>query len=215
MSSPTPEEQKAIQEEFRRLDPYLDNRLRSSKPCTPLDFIDNMRALWKATGHGVDIIRHTPFDRETEYPFPLITFRTVRRVINNTFKDEKPRYRQTIRHPYNPDEYVELRGQMFDVWMEFAVHSNSQEEADEITEELDDFLNDIHHRGFFKQNGVQEMRFFAQLEDLVIADYRFPIAVRTIQYTFRFEKITPIFLSQIERITAFANVQSAPVDQSF
>jgi hypothetical protein len=48
------------------------------------------------------------------------------------------------------------------------------------------------------------MLFYAQESDKVITDYRFPIAVRPIQYTMRFEKVTPVFLNQIEQILAQA-----------
>jgi hypothetical protein len=184
-------------------DPYLDTRLRSEHPITFLGFIDEMKRLWTMAGKKGKIIRHQPFDEESE--FPCITFRTIRRMINQNFHETKPRYRATIYHPYIPGEYVELKGQMFDVWVQFDVCSTSAEEADELVEELDDFL--YIYKGFFKKNGVQEMTFYAQLEDSVITDYRFPIAVRPIQYTLRFEKITPVFLNQIEQIYTQASIQ--------
>lgn len=190
-------------------DPYLDNRLRSDKPISFLGFVDELRKLWKEAGRGADIVRYMTFDNEAVYP--VITYRTLRRLVNQAFKDHKPRYRTTIRHPYIPDTYVELRGQIFDVYVEFNVYSLSQEEADEIAEDLDDFIQT--YKGFFKKNGVQEITFFAQDEDKVITDYRFPIACRTIQYTMRFEKVTPIFLDQIDQIAIQAKVVQPPQER--
>jgi hypothetical protein len=192
-----------VEEYDPNADPYLDNRLRSDKPITFLGFIDDLSRLWKMAGKRGRIVREAPFHDDAE--FPVITFHTIRRLINPQFKDIKPRYRTTIRHPYIPGEYVELRGQIFDVWVQFNVYSASAEEADELVEELDDFIQ--MYKGFFKKNGVQEITFFAQETDQVITDYRFPIAVRPIQYTLRFEKITPVFLNQIDQIITQATIQ--------
>jgi hypothetical protein len=181
-------------------DPYLDARLRSEKAATFLSFIDDLNRLWKLAGKPGIIKRDTPLDDEAE--FPLITFKILRRLVNQDFKDIKPRIRTTIRHPYVPDQYVQLYGQIFDVWVEFTVYSTSAEDADYIVDELDDFIQ--MYKGYFKRNGVQEMLFYAQESDKVITDYRFPIAVRPIQYTMRFEKVTPVFLNQIEQILAQA-----------
>jgi hypothetical protein len=182
--------------------PYLDNRLRSDKPITFLGFIDELNRLWKLAGKRGRIVRDQPIDDQAE--FPLITFKTLRRMINQQFKDIKPRHRTTIEHPYIPGEWVELKGQMFDVWVHFNVYSQSGDEADELVEELDEFIQT--YKGFFKQNGVQEITFYAQESDTVITEYRFPIAVRPIQYTVRFERITPVFLSQIEQMIVQAKV---------
>lgn len=178
------------------LDPYLDNRLRSDRPITLLGFIDLLISFWKKADHQATIVRHAPFGEDIH--FPLITYRMIKKTINPEFKDIKPRYRTTIRHPYMPDEFIELRGQMYDVLLEFNIFAMASDEADALVEELDDFI--MLYKGFFKQQGVQEILFFAQGGDQVITDYKFPIAYRPIQYTVRIEKITPIFLSTIEQI---------------
>ncbi|SFJ66251.1 hypothetical protein SAMN02799624_05442 [Paenibacillus sp. UNC496MF] len=182
-------------------DPYLDSRLRSEKAATFLSFIDDLDRLWKLAGKPGVIKRESPLDDEAQ--FPMVAFKILRRLVNQEFKDIKPRLRTTIRHPYVPDEYVQLYGQIFDVWVQFTVLSTSAEEADLIADELDDFIQ--MYKGQFKKNGVHEMLFYAQESDQVITDYRFPIAVRPIQYTMRFEKITPVFLNQIEQILAQAS----------
>jgi hypothetical protein len=82
--------------------------------------------------------------------------------------------------------------------VQFTVYALSAEEADQLVEELDDFIQT--YQGQFKKNGVQEITFYAQEGDAVMTDLRFPVAVRPLQYTFRFEKITPIFRNQIENI---------------
>lgn len=183
-------------------DAYIDNRLRSNKPITFLGFIDDLRRLWEAAGKAGKIVRKDPLKEEAD--FPLITYRTLRRELNSDFKDIKPRIRNTIKHPYMPDEYIELYGQIFDVWVEFCIYSQGAEEADELVIELEDFLQT--YAGFFKNNGVQEILFHAQGEDEVLKKERVNIAKRKLLYTIRFEKIIVRFLNEIQQIAVQANL---------
>jgi len=189
-------------------DPYVDNRLRSNKPTNYLGFIDELIRLWKLAGKRGRFIRDTPLkdviQDDDNNILPVITYRKLRRQYTPEFKERKPRHRATIRHPERPDEWIDLFGQMFDIWVEFDVYAASAEEADEIAEELDDFL--FIYKGFFKAHGVHEIMFYAQLQDKVITDYKYPIACRPIQYTMRFEKITPLFLNQIRQMLVQAEV---------
>ncbi|QHW35663.1 hypothetical protein GZH47_32720 (plasmid) [Paenibacillus rhizovicinus] len=183
-------------------DPYVDSRLRSNKPTNYMGFIDELRRLWQLAGKEGDFKRHEPI--KEDMALPRISYRKIHRTVNTSFKDIKPRHRATIRHPYREGEWVELRGQIFDVVVEFNVYSASAEQADEMIEELDEFL--LLYKGFFKMNGVQEITFLQQLPDTVITDFRFPIACRPIQYTMRFEKIMPLFLNQIQQMMVEAQV---------
>jgi|GEM_PF-2841216 len=185
------------------LDAYIDNRLRSDKPITFLDFIDDLRRLWEAAGKAGKFVRQSPLKEDAE--FPTITYRILRREINKEFKDIKPRYRTTIRHPYLEEEYIELYGQIFDVWVEFCIYTLSAEEADELVMELEEFLQT--YAGFFKQKGVQEILFHAQGEDEVLEEQRIHISKRKLLYTMRFEKIIVRFLNEIEQIAVQANLR--------
>lgn len=184
------------------IDAYIDNRLRSDKPITFLGFIDDLRKLWEAAGKSAKIVRNSPLKEAAE--FPTITYRVVRRELNNQFKDLKPRLRGTIKHPYMGGEYIELYGQIFDVWVEFCVYSLSAEEADEIVIELEEFLQT--YAGFFKRNGVQEILFSSQGEDEVLQEGRVGAAKRTLLYTMRFEKLIVRFLNEIQQIAIQASL---------
>lgn len=184
------------------MDPYYETRLRSDKPISFLGFIDILRKLWEAAGKPGTIKREAPIKDEAEYP--MVTFKTKSRQVNPEFKDYKPRLRTTIRHPHEPNEFIELYGQVFDVLVEFGVFSKSAEEADEMIMELEDFMH--LYAGFFKQQGVQEIRFYEQGEDEILSENRYSIAKRTVQYIIRFEKITPRFLNQIQNLAIQANI---------
>lgn len=185
------------------LDAYIDNRLRSNKPITFLSFIDDLRQLWEAAGKAGKFVRSMPL--KDDAVFPSVTYRIIRREINSSFKDLKPRYRGTIRNPYMNGEYVEMYGQIFDVWVEFCIYSKSAEEADEMTIELEEFLQT--YAGFFKAKGVQEILFHAQGEDEVLEEARIGIAKRKLLYTMRFEKIIVRFQNEIQQIAVQANLR--------
>ncbi len=184
-------------------DPYIDNRLRSKKPITFLSFVDDLRQLWEAAGKTGEIIRHKPIKEEMN--LPVITYRIIRRVISPQFSDIKPRFRGSIRHPHMDNEYVDIYGQMFDLWVEFGIYSQSGEEADQMVMELEEFL--LTYAGFFKRNGVQEILFHSQGEDEVLTDQRIPIAKRKLSYTMRFEKIVVRFLNEIQQIAVQAKIR--------
>lgn len=184
------------------LDAYMDNRLRSNKPITFLSFIDDFSKLWEASGKPGKIVRQSPIKEKAEYP--TITYRILKREINETFKDIKPRLRATIRHPYMNNEYIELYGQIFDLTVEFCVYSKSSEEADELVMEVEEFLQT--YAGFFKKQGVQEILFNSQGEDEIEADGRVSVAKRKLTYIIRFEKIITRFLNEIEQIAIQANL---------
>lgn len=186
------------------LDAYIDNRLRSNKPITFLGFVDDLRKLWEAAGKGAKIIRNSPLKEDAD--FPTITYRIIGRVLNDSFKDLKPRLRGTIKHPYMEGEYIELYGQIFDVSVEFNVYSLTAEEADELVIELEEFLQT--YAGFFKKNGVQEILFHSQGPDEVVANGRIGAAKRSLYYTMRFEKIIVRFLNEIQQIAVQANLQN-------
>lgn len=182
--------------------PHKDDRFRSKKPITFLGFIDDMRKLWKNAGLPGDISRKSPFNKDAE--FPLITFRTLHRSLDPNFKEKKPRYRDTIPHPHIPNEWIDLYGQMFQVDVEFKIYSKSQEEADEILIEFEEFLE--MYKGEFKKNGVQEILFSEQKEDEVLTESRIEIAARTIVYTLRLERIVPKMINQIDGLAVDARI---------
>lgn len=184
------------------MDAYIDNRLRANKPITFLSFIDDLRRLWESAGKPGKFIRQTPLRDDAE--FPSITYRSIRRIVNESFKDLKPRHRGTIKHPYMDGEYIELYGQVFDVWVEFCIYSQSAEEADEMVFELEEFLQT--YAGFFKANGVQEILFHSQGEDEVLEEPRIGVAKRKLLYTIRFEKIIVRFLNEIQQIATQAQL---------
>lgn len=167
-------------------------------------FVDDLRELWQKAGRPGDIIRDTPFNEEAE--FPRITYKVLRRLRNSDFKDIKPRYRTTIEHPYEPGNFIELWGQIFDVYVEFQIFAKTQTEADEVMEEFEEFIN--LYKGTLKDRGVQDITFYAQGEDKASEIGRMQLAIRTLQYTVRLEKLTPKVLNDIQQIGLGVSVRN-------
>lgn len=186
------------------LDAYIDNRLRADKPITFLGFIDDLRNLWESAGKKGEIIRKRPLKEDSK--LPAITYRLKKRTLNDQFKDIKPRYRGTIKHPYINGEFVQMYGQMFDLLIEFSIYSTSAEEADELVIELEEFLQ--LYAGHFKKNGVQEILFYEQGEDDVVEEQRVDTPSRSLLYVMRFEKLIIKLLNDIQQISVQANIHS-------
>lgn len=181
---------------------YEDDRYRLEKPTTFLGFIDELRKLWKAAGKDGVIVRDTPTIKDLE--LPAITYHIKKRIPHPDFKEIKPRERDTIKHPHIPGEFIQLMGQFFLVFVEFKFYSTSAEQADEMMQDLEEFL--YIYAGHFQKNGVQRLLFHEQGEDEVISDARFSIAKRSIIYKMSFEKINTIFLNQFEQIAVQAGL---------
>lgn len=159
-------------------------------------FIDDLIELWKKAGRSGEIIRNSPFNEEMN--FPRITYKVLKRVRNQDFKDLKPRFRTLIEHPYEPDSYMELWGQVFDVYVEFGIYASTHTEADDITEEFEDFIQ--LYKGTLRDRGVQEINFYAQEEDSLLKVGKLQIASRTLQYVVRLERLTPRVMNGIQQV---------------
>ena len=175
----------------------IEERLRhDGNRSKVIGFVDDLKELWAKAGKKGEIVRNAPLSKELA--FPRITYRVLKRVKNTDFKDIKPRHRTTIDHPYEPDAKVDLFGQIFSVYVEFAVYSTNQTEADMLLDELEDFIE--LYKGNFMTRGVQQVTFIEQGEDKMLETGRLQIAVRELVYEFRLEKIVPKSIGDIKQI---------------
>lgn len=177
-------------------------RLRADKGAKLLDFIDDMRELWrkrfgKNPENLVDIVRKSA-TRVEDRKDTTVTFKVINRVISDDFKDVKPKYRTEMPHPLRPDQHVQIFGQMFDITMEFGIHSRTHESADKIMEEFEDFLED--YTQYFTRSGIQDIRFVRQIEDTSIRNGEGETHSRTLLYLIRVERIKFKYLNEINHI---------------
>lgn len=180
----------------------MSDRSRSVKGSSFLDFIDELRRLWTASGRDVKIVRKSP--KSDDESFPVITYRILKRYPHPSFKEKKPRFRGMAPSVEIPGDTVEVYGQIFQVFVEFKVYSVSDEEADEIAEDLEDFI--YLYSEHFKKNGVKEIYFEEQSLDSTSNKFHVPVAERTLVFDMQFEKITLRYLSQINQVAVQANI---------
>lgn len=188
--------------EFSSDEGFYVRRLRADKGANLLDFIDDMRELWrkrfgKNPKNLVDIVRKSA-TRVEDQKDTTITFKVIDRVVSDDFKDVKPKYRMEMAHPLRPDQHVQIFGQMFDITMEFGIHSRTHEDGDKIMEEFEDFLED--YTQYFTRSGIQDIRFIRQLEDNSSRNGDGEIHSRTLLYLIRVERIKFKYLNEINHI---------------
>lgn len=181
---------------------FYVSRLRADKGAKLLDFIDDMRELWrkrfgKNEENLVEIVRKNA-TRVEDSRDTAITFKVMNREVSPDFNDVKPKYRMEMEHPLHTDQHVQIYGQMLDITMEFGIHSRTHEEADRIMEEFEDFLED--YTQYFTRSGIQDLRFIRQLEDTSVRDGEGEIHSRTLLYLIRVERIKFKYLNEIKHV---------------
>ncbi len=183
---------------------YKDDRVKAEKGTTFLGFIDDLRELWQAAGKQGDIVRKN-FKVGAESN-SVITYRVLDRIPHPSFKELKPRYRSVVEHTDIPNEYVEIYGQIFQVLVEFNVYSVNDEEADQLAEDLEDFINT--YKPYFKRKGVQDIYFKKEGPNETYDKFHVPMSERSLIFEMIFEKLTPRFLNQISQIAVQANIHN-------
>lgn len=188
--------------EFSSDEGFYVRRLRADKGANLLDFIDDMRELWrkrfgKNPENLVDIVRKNATRVEVNQDV-TITFKVLKRTISGDFKDVKPKYRTEMAHPLRPDQHVKIFGQMFDIVIEFGIHARTHEDADKTMEDFEEFLED--YTQYFTRSGIQDIRFMEQLEDSSIRNNEGEIHSRTLLYLIRVERIKFRYLNEIKHI---------------
>lgn len=194
-------ERKSIEASSDDSDRYT-RRLKADKGSSFLEFIDDLRDLWiqrygRTEEHLVDIVRKNATRKEDNRDV-AITYKVMERTISPDFNDVKPKYRTRMVHPLRSDQHVEIYGQMFDMVIEFAIQGRTNEEADEIMEQFEDFIT--IYTSFFTRSGVQDIRFLRQLEDQTIRENEGERHMRTLLYTIRIERVTFKYLNEISHI---------------
>lgn len=180
----------------------LKDRVLAEKSTNFIGFIDDLRKLWDAAGKPGDIKRKAP--KSDEEKFPIITYRVLKRIPHPSFKEIMPRYRDMANHLERNGEYVEVYGQVQQAFVEFKIYSQSDEEADELMSDLEEFL--YFYRGYFKRRGVKDILFSSQESDETDTKFHVPIATRTLIYDIHFEKVVPRYINQIRQVAVQANI---------
>lgn len=102
----------------------------------------------------------------------------------------KPRVRDYKVDEDHPNCHVMVLGQWFDNLMQFDCWSKYNNRADDLIEWFEDFM--YKYTWVWKKNGVNEILYWMRNEDLEVSKWRNDLAVRTVLFYFRTEKIVTI-----------------------
>jgi hypothetical protein len=176
-------------------------RLQSEKGCSYPEFISYVEYLVKQIfGDNLVFMRDIYSDPKT-IPAPCITYKLISKVpgsIGKATKELKPRERQKIPDPENPNHHIKIYGQRFDVFLQFDIWARNDQEADQLELRFEQMM--IQYSGFFSQNGVVGIYFDSQLADKDAQSLRLDLSCRSMRYLVLLEQLTEVRIHDIEQI---------------
>jgi hypothetical protein len=119
----------------------------------------------------------------------------------------KPRLRESIIDPDHPNCHVSILGQWFDNLIQFDCWSKYNERSDELIDWFEDFM--YKYVGVWKKNGVNEILYWMRNPDEEASKWRNDLAVRSVMYYFRTEKIVTVKEHDLRQIDLFFEVSNA------
>lgn len=119
----------------------------------------------------------------------------------------KPRIREYKADPDHPDCHVVVLGQWFDNLIQFDVWSKLNNSADTLIEWFEDFM--YKYTWVWKKNGVNEILYYMRTIDEEASKWRNDLAVRSVLYYFRTEKIVTIKEYDLKQVDLYLELENA------
>jgi hypothetical protein len=119
----------------------------------------------------------------------------------------KPRIRQYVTDPDHQDCHIMVLGQWFDNLIQFDCWSKYNNRADELIEWFEDFV--YKYTWVWKKNGVNELLYWMRNIDEESTKFRNDLAVRTVIYYFKTEKIVTVREYDFKQIDLYLELENA------
>lgn len=119
----------------------------------------------------------------------------------------KPRIREYRVDNEFPDCHIVVMGQWFDNLVQFDVWSKLNNTADSLIEWFEDFM--YKYTWVWKKNGVNEILYYMRTIDEEVSKWRNDLAVRSVLYYFRTEKIVIIKEHDLKQIDLYLETENA------
>jgi hypothetical protein len=119
----------------------------------------------------------------------------------------KPRVREYRVDPDHPDCHVMILGQWFDNLIQFDCWSKYNNRADDLIEWFEDFM--YKYTWVWKKNGVNEILYWMRTVDEEVSKWRNDLAVRSILYYFKTEKIVTVKEHDLKQIDMYFELDNA------
>jgi len=154
------------------------------------------------TPEGIDLSRHG-----------IIAFDTYERVRSKSHVSLKPiLYDKKVPDPNNPNRFLELSRQWFDLTVDFYIYSQFNREARILMEDFEDFL--LTYESHIKNLGLSEIIFLAELQPTVVTMWGQELPSRHLRYLVRIERIRiNRSNNKLQRIDTDASLQGDPEDR--
>ena len=151
------------------------------------------------TPEGIDLSRHG-----------IIAFDTYERVRSKSHVSLKPiLYDKKVPDPNNPNRFLELSRQWFDLTVDFYIYSQFNREARILMEDFEDFL--LTYESHIKNLGLSEIIFLAELQPTVVTMWGQELPSRHLRYLVRIERIRiNRSNNKLQRIDTDASLQGDP-----
>jgi hypothetical protein len=153
-------------------------------------------------------------DQPVEQWRDTIVFRVKRREPGTIGKhpfdpptEIKPRIRETRVDPDHPGCHVVVMGQWFDNLIQFDAWSKYNNRSDELIEWFEDFM--YKYTWVWKKNGVNEILYWMRNTDEESSKWRNDLAVRTVIYYFKTEKIITLKEYDLKQIDLYLELENA------
>jgi len=119
----------------------------------------------------------------------------------------KPRVREYRVDPDHPGCHIMVMGQWFDNLIQFDCWSKYNNRADDLVEWFEDFV--YKYTWVWKKNGVNEILYWMRNTDEESSKWRNDLAVRTVTYYFKTEKIVTIKEYDFKQIDLYLELENA------
>lgn len=136
------------------------------------------------------LMQHDPTKKDAQdIRAPLITWRVSSRKPS---MEVKPRVRESINNPNDPGRTMIMTGKVFDTQIIFHIYGTDNKQANDISEELEQFLH--RYQGYLQQQGVGRIIFQDYREPEEYDNYRTGLVCRELSYLFVIERVfmTPV-----------------------
>jgi hypothetical protein len=164
-----------------------------------------LHAAWGASWG--ELIEGLPVRDQTErVDLPKIIATLKDRVPAEDFRARKPKkMSEGLGTFQGPDEIYLM---WFDVTMEFGCYGNTHAQAKNLSSGLEEILTMF--AGYFKEKGVDEIRFLREYEPTVESERRIPFPCRHLVYGIRIKQATQVQMAILQRILTDVVVAGNP-----
>lgn len=187
---------------------FEQSRLTADKSMDFECFIDTLYALLETVwgeGWGTFIIAHPTTNNANSIGMPQITYNLKKMTPGQVGRDTqeiKPRLRESFQGVSSltgEPTVVNVKGQMVDCEVEFAIYAENNKEALFWTKRFRETLN--QYKGFLMQKGLQNLWFLEDVDRNGEDNLKDKVASRGLTYNVRIEEVTEEEVNTIKSIS--------------